>query len=359
MNLTRSKVSSKPARRKQSTPEKEFEKAWNQVIDQQKKNARLREEVQSFSRSVSAAIQEQEKAYILAQCQTCEHLLSFCSRKSLSLRQRGELLDWIMDYLISIGSNPFSTQVDLTELRNRVDEQLAEIYPDEPALFNTGSEHGEKSDDAQQPPQTEDLFNDLFAEFEMEDDMDKDALNPFAEAFFEEFAQQQRATEEARQAEGQALKEMMKTSSINRLFRKVARVLHPDRERDEGAREEKNRLMGALLHARQTNDIPMIFSLYAEHVGESPLQELAGDLKGVTQLLQRQYAHLREQKHGIIEEEPFAAAMYRRFYQKSDQAVQRALRKYVIELEDRTLNLQHLREDVTTLSKLKWYLARL
>jgi hypothetical protein len=356
MNITSQKTSKKKSTRKaRSAAESEFDKAWNRVINQQKKNARLKDDVQAFARQVSATIEKQEIAYIQALCQACEHLLSFCNKKSLSLRDREALLDWVTDYLVSISSNPFSTPADVAKLRGAVEAQLFDPQrADEPVI---GKQRGESAKRAGKAPPMDDMFEDLFAEPDPEDGFDEAYDDPFEEALFEEFEQQQRAGEKRQAAEGQALKELMKASSINKLFRKLARALHPDRERDESARKEKNRLMGELLHARQTNDIPRIFSLYAEHVGGSPLEELTGDLKGVTQLLQRQYEYLRAQKDAIIGEEPFSAAMYRRFYQKSEYKVQRALSAYVADLKEETREVHRLCKEVTTLARLKRYLA--
>lgn len=354
MKVTRSKSPAKSSR-KRPAKEQAFDDAWNKVITQQQKNARLREEVQAFSREVSAAIEEHEKAYITAACQTCEHLLSFCNRKSLGKWQREDLQQWILGYVINISSNPFSSPADLSALNAAVAAQLHEM-PD-PA----SSGHAESSEGRSHSPQTDDMFADLFDDAEAEDGCDEgfdEALDAFAEALFGEFSDPEHARE-ACQAEEQGLNNMMRASSINKLFRKVARVLHPDRERDESARVEKNRLMGELLQARDNNDIPLIFSLYAEHVGESPLQELADDLDGVTQLLQRQFENLRDQKDEIIEEEPFAAALYRRFHQRSRPAVNREIHKHVLQLKRDTLELQSLRKEVNTVSKLKRHLASL
>lgn len=57
MNIATSKQSPKIIQKIQSSSEARFDKAWLRVANQQKKNARLREEVQDFAQRVSAAIQ--------------------------------------------------------------------------------------------------------------------------------------------------------------------------------------------------------------------------------------------------------------------------------------------------------------
>lgn len=58
--------------------------------------------------------------------------------------------------------------------------------------------------------------------------------------------------------------------SVDRLFRQLAKVLHPDREQDEKLRAEKHKLMSQCLEARQNKDIDTLLELYCEHVGELP-----------------------------------------------------------------------------------------
>lgn len=67
----------------------------------------------SDSKVYGGVHEEHEKAYIQAQCETCERLLSFCDSKSLSRSQRASLLDWIVDHMMSVSSNPFSAQLDI------------------------------------------------------------------------------------------------------------------------------------------------------------------------------------------------------------------------------------------------------
>ena len=87
--------------------------------------------------------------------------------------------------------------------------------------------------------------------------------------------------------------------SIDKLFRQLASVLHPDREQDEALKEEKNRIMGLCLKARQDKDINTLLTLYCEHVGELPddldntshedlVKALELQLKELQQLLRQQ-----------------------------------------------------------------------
>src|SRR5690606_17907792 len=149
-------------------------------------------------------------------------------------------------------SNPFSGNLNLAPTLKLYDQVLEELYPPP----DPGADDGEIDE--------EDLLQDFFesyrhtrerrsGEFAEEDASAEDA---FFDQFFSQ--QQQREREEQQRADDLALKKMMKSSSLNKLFRKLAHKLHPDRETDERARAEKHRLMVELIQARDKNDIPAI-----------------------------------------------------------------------------------------------------
>ncbi|PLC49585.1 hypothetical protein CR159_11655 [Pollutimonas subterranea] len=347
----------------QGNSEKKFNDAWQRVINQQKRNDGLRADAQAFAQDIQSRIQDKEKAYMDAMYFACLHLLSFCTRKSLAQWHREMLLEWAAEYVQAMENNPFSQHLDMSALQRRMADAFAVAYP-EPQL-EAGAGDFDFDDNGHdiggdEDPSIQDMFQDLFDEFERADA----AGNPFAEhddphsehSFFNEFSQRQQAHEQQVRDENLALKQLIRSSSVNKLFRKLAGILHPDKERDETVRMEKNRLMSELIRARDSNDIPRLFAFYAEYVGESPLQELGGDLDGAAQLLDRHLLYLREQKDDILDENPLAGALYRRFHKSTPAASQRAVNKHLKEIHALTNALRDMRHDITSVNRLKPYL---
>lgn len=98
------------------------------------------------------------------------------------------------------------------------------------------------------------------------------------------------------------IKKSEKSLSLDRLFRQLAKVLHPDREQNDVLKVEKHLLMSRCLEARQKKDIDTLLQLYCEHVGDLPEdltdsshQELISALELQLKLLQRE---LRQQRFG-------------------------------------------------------------
>ena len=332
MKLTTGKKKTKTTNHSGSSNQELFNQAWERVANQQKKNDRLREQIRTFAEQVTETIEQQEKAYVTTLYQSCEHLLVFYGRKSLAAWHREVLMKWILDYIDTITYNPFAVDINLAALHQTLDATLEKIHPEAFDPFQDDAMHNEQH---------------FFDEMADEDDH---------ASMFDEFFRQQESFEQQIKDDEQALNKLMKGGSINKLFRRVARVIHPDREQDEEARVEKNRLMSELIEARNSNDITTLFAFYAEYVGQSPLEELGGDLTDATELLNRQYAQLRSQHADIVHEDPKAGVLYQRFHKKTLKASQNEINTHLTNLEQDINNLKLFRQEVTSLNKLKPYL---
>jgi len=369
MQIIPTHAPSQESKTRLSPQEKRFDDAWQRVIDQQKINDSFRADVLVFARETQERIEAQEKACMNAMYAACLHLFTFFSRKSLTQWQRRTLIDWVSQYLDIMLSSPFASHLDMGPVRQQLSDVFAGAYPEWQHLHEAREEDSGFAESAFSPfdeedaedPLIDDMFQELFAEFEQADAASGSSQHEGQEDAEEEaFFRQQRAHEqrayEQQQEESQALKRLMKSSSMNSLFRKVAGVLHPDKEPDETMRQEKNRLMGELIQARNNQDVPRLFAFYTEYVGQSPLQELGGNLDGVIQLLTRQYQQLCAEQAHILIEDPLAGALYQRFHKKTPAATKRAVNKHLQEVQERTRLLLELPLDITSLKRLKPYL---
>lgn len=347
MKLTTSKKKTKTTAHSGSSSQELFNQAWEKVTNQQKKNERLREKIKTFAEQVTKTIEQQEKAHATTLHQCCEQLLAFYGRKSLAAWHREVLMEWILDYIDTITRNPFAGDIDLAALFQAIDATMEKMHPEAFDPFQDDAMHSEEHffDEMADEDDLASMFEELFSDFE--DDPRSD-----------EFFRQQKSFEQQIKDDEQALNKLMKGGAINKLFRRVARVLHPDREQDEAARLEKNRLMSELTEARNNNDITTLFAFYAEYVGQSPLEELGGDLTDATELLNRQYAQLRSQHADIVHEDPKAGVLYQRFHKATKQASQHEINVHLEKLEQDINILKLFRQEVTSLNKLKPYLQR-
>lgn len=365
MQITKKK-NNKKKRKKQLSAEEKFQRQWARVQNFQKSNAKLRQEVTDFCQKVSQKIETKERLLCTAIILQTECLIHFVSKKTLPEYQREELVFWIERNLEEMVANPFLDHKDVMPLVTKLSEQLKNHEQNQfkkwkkkyAVIENDALDSDDHSIDEEvkvkeENANTEDKsdFDDFFA---ADDDLDID--NVFDE-FFQEFFQEERShfekLAEKEREESNALSKLLKSTSVNKLFRRVAKALHPDLEQNEAIKEEKHTLMAELVEARDNKDIVKIITMYTEHVGEAPLDLFNGDYDKMTLLLKHQVKCLEQEKHDILEENPTQAAIYYGFHASSEAKVKQKIDQHLEELKDRTCSIQKMTGQLTSLKKIK------
>ncbi|MFT6423264.1 MAG: hypothetical protein ACJA2K_002013 [Thalassolituus sp.] len=355
MDLSVQKNKKRKEKKRSQSLEQRFNTAWRRLVKQQQKNEQLQTDVRAFAADIRRRIGAEEQSCNTARYHLIEHLLGFYSRKSLAQWHREILLEWINDHFLELTCNPFSHDLDLASLQKNIGEVVQKVHPEFFAEANHKPNNKSQVDPADaEESVTEDMFADLFAEFEQGDDEDEPD-NFDQDSLFEEFFREQQQQEEQEEQERKDISQFLKSSSINKMFRKIAGVLHPDREQDPTQREQKSQLMAELVAAREDNDIPKIFILYNDHVGESPLGQLNDEeeLLKVIQLLKHQYEFLRDDEQQILSDNPRDGLIYEYFYRKKQTQLDADLKQHLRFINEARDEYEQFVAQITSLSKLK------
>ena len=130
---------------------------------------------------------------------------------------------------------------------------------------------------------------------------------------------------------------------LERLFRRLARALHPDREPDPGRRELKHVLMSTALAARRAKDLDTLLSLHAEHVGDLPDALDGADAETLVRALERQLAGMRRALERARGGDPRSDLLAR--YDGADDAARaRRVALHAERLDAETVRLERLAE---------------
>ena len=387
---------SKPKRpNRPLSPEEKFQQQWDKIQRLRQQNEQLPDEVAKLAAWVTQVVETEERAYLDVLCEQCQRLIRFVGRKALPQYLREELVAWIGDGLEEIRSNPFGRHLDLRSLHERLEVEIRDYFahekakveakygplddkpefaPDESPLADEKAQGQKSSRRAGRDHATQDLFEDLFAEFGDPDEpeqagpgqdsrpgqgrrraagaTEEDESDDFA-GFHEE---QWRAREEQERQEQLVLEQLLKSSSINRMFRQVTAAIHPDRARDDEERALRHEIMTRLTTARDRKDVLTIFALYAEHVGEPPASVFSGDLDKLMQLLVYQERLLLREREEIIYANPAQGAIYQRFASRSKAQMEKKLREHRQYLIRQTGLRERLCAELTSVASLRLFL---
>lgn len=136
--------------------------------------------------------------------------------------------------------------------------------------------------------------------------------------------------------------------SVERLFRQLARTLHPDREQDEARKAEKHELMSECLLARQNKDINTLLTLYCEHIGDLPDDVSGNDHEELIQALEEQLRQLQNQLRHARFGNPLLSQIIERYSSADENQSQERISRHADTLDTEISRLRTLLQRLET-----------
>lgn len=280
-------------------------------------------------------------------------LIMHFSEAELDIPDKSLLGLWINENLNSLQDHPFADRDQTHTLRTQWFDLLNNDGPVENQLARLAQKHNASSN-GQQHQADDDSFT------EYSEPSDNDTPNQTASSdplkhprngkAHQDTTEQDDNTQADSKPQDQSseppIEETVKTLedklSVERLFRQLAKVLHPDREQNEEAKAAKHILMSECLKARQEKDIQALLTLYCEHVGELPDDlnnnshtELVNALE--IQLKQLQL-ELRDKRFG----DPLHTMIIERYSSANSADSEQRISKHANELDDEISTAEQL-----------------
>ncbi|HEY6528618.1 MAG TPA: hypothetical protein VIZ65_07975 [Cellvibrionaceae bacterium] len=326
----------KPTGKNKPGPQEAFAKLWKQVQKEQLLLEQLPAQIQQFYNLYNERCGRLEALYCELQRDEIHLLLTHWPRKSLRDRERLVLAQYILSTFTELKNNPFRS-FDLAALEQTIHNIL---LPED--------------DDAEQ---TDDLFA---GEEKSRGEQGKDDNASDAEEFLEDEEPDDFFDEyfgSSERTQNDTANELFNATSLNKMFRQLSKVLHPDLEQDEEQKKYKHELMSQLLVARDKHDVGAIVALYSQHIGGDGAQFAPEDFPRLTLLLKKQLRDVQKEKQQLAHQSGLPGLVYYRFHHKNAARQKNLLR-------ERESLLQQINEDIeyslaanATVKNLKNFLA--
>ncbi|WP_037330318.1 J domain-containing protein [Salinivibrio socompensis] len=357
--------------------QKKLRQLWADVEKKQQRNQRYQAKLDKFYQEFKQQIEPLEQEVCFATEAWIRHLIAFVPRKSIKGKQRESLYEWIEEELEIIESNPFNpvntrdlretftallverseseaqgvtfSQEDLNQVRDELSQILGEpvkISDEELGVLVTSPEKLQE-------------FVFSFLDEKARESADDEAED--ATFYFDDFFEQsQQAGEDDDhvsddQPGGAAI--LFDDKRMAKLYRQLAKLLHPDRERDPAKQAEKQGLMQQLSQAKKDKD-PLALLLLAQRflpdhelaLDNDMLRHLEVSLKAKVTQLSQEYEALQ---HGGKD---MKSVIWHRFGGGNKASRQRVLDKYRYQLIDGADELRTQCEEITTVKELQNHL---
>lgn len=397
------------ATQSESESQKEFSKLWSRIGKLKKSNATFSLKLSELTEQTAPILREYEQQSILHMHAFVAKKLRFLPMKSLGKYNREDLSEWIEESFNAIQMlRPIDT--DLLEMQiKQYNQTMAEFY--EPLDETPDNDLATDLNDTQIVDDPNTLIR-LFCEnlkaehaLARENFIDNIALNPQPNLFEDDdklaqfdLAQQQaydervrlysneivdaltasqQATDEEQAANDQfnhtdfedhssedshfnpeknttsKLRDLLENANISKMFRKIAKELHPDREQDSKQRLVKQELMAQAIQARDGGDIITLFDLYTTYVDKSDLYFDDQQLSAINTLLKEQIKQLQEDKQEIIHSSQLNYQCHEFFYASSTKKIQTKIKAFKKQTAQEIYDLESLTYELKSLKVMK------
>lgn len=341
---------------------------WEDVGKKQRRIERFQAKLDDFYHDFKASNEKQEHAVCQATEQWIHHLLTFIPRKTIKGPQREALYDWIQEELRILESNPFNP-VDSRVLREAFNQALLALpsNPPEERLITEDQIEAireeismmlgydlDVSDDelmamVKDPQKFHDYLQSVMAEKMEEEYVEEEDIDWGGEDFFSQTNDQAHFEPSHHQASDA----LYSDKQITKLYRQLAKQLHPDKETDEEKKSEKSALMQQLSQAKKDKDVVALFMLAQQYLPEHEMvmdDDMLERLKmTLTEKIEQLNLDYQDLKHGG----DIKSIIWQRFGGGNKASRQKGLREYHDHLQKEAHDLLAECQEIKTVKQLQ------
>lgn len=289
---------------------------WSDIEKKRQRNQRYQVKLDKFYQEFKTSTEATEQAVCLATEAWIQHLISFIPRKTIKSAQREALYDWLQEEISVLEANPFNpvNTKDLREAFNQalladtshhavpddVPTEVLEAFRKELEMM-IGDEielsHEELIEMMREPHKFQAYLQGLLAEkIDADSNEKEDAFDWGAEDFFSG----DDSNHELNAPFSPMSQALYSDKQMTKLYRQLAKHLHPDKETDVTKKDEKSALMQQLSQAKKEKDVVALLLMAQQYLpdhemvmDEKLLVRLEATLKEKVALLNREYQALR------------------------------------------------------------------
>ncbi len=363
-------VLTRSGKRRPQSPAKHL-RLWEAIRQTREELDQWQQRAQRVELLFREHILPRETRFTTAYSELTKRLMDRYEEGALNSARQALLSLWITDNLHSLSTHPFVSQMQRSALTqrwqaiqieesNRADDLLSitgqrntasqrdaldeDELDEDDVIFDFGWHNSEASrseavDDAL--PENDDFNNDQNG-----DKAHRRDAHDEASSATDGSAQADGRTEDVALDVDARVSELENRLSIDRLFRQLARVLHPDREQDETLKSEKHELMSQCLQARQDKDINTLLTLYCQHVGDLPDDLSATDHDDLIKALQMQLRQLQNELRQERFADPLRAQIVERYSDGDEQQTLQRVMHHAHSLDAESDHLHTLRQNL-------------
>jgi len=339
-------------------PSNKLSALWIKIEKHKKRNISFsKKKVELFYAFKLAALPfEKRQAEQIAR--QIEHITGFISRKSLTEMQRNELLDWISSDIDYLDSHPFAENIDTSCLRQQVNSELSQLtkkneHPiDDESIAQLQSmlddlfdgdmplERDELIDILKNPESIEKHIKKAHENREEKENIFGDEQDQPEDRFEENYFHEE-YEEHIGKHDTKVLEKLFKGSQLNKMYKRLASKLHPDKENDVDKKERMHTLMQQLVSARKNKDVFTMLTLYHDHIDDDSFNFDAETITAIESLLEQKVSELNYELRQLKSDNTLEGIVWNRFKGRSNTITTQNIQNHITQLTEEADNINH------------------
>ncbi|MFT5923441.1 MAG: hypothetical protein ACI9LE_000421 [Paraglaciecola sp.] len=368
--------------------QKSLSELWSKIEKKQKRNQKFLDDKEKLFDEFQIKVLPVEQQQGMEMVNLVEFLIPFFARKSLSEYQREELISWIESTLEYLRSHPFLSDVDHESLQNKfnaafstfIQTQNIEIDIHQIEKVRMDIEHMFEGDMQLTDDEIIDLIKDHsllnqyiqrmdneISEKEDENKVDDDDEensgeqgDPFERFFEDNFGEddvkQDAEKEAAKDTTKKNLDKLFKSGQLNKIYKRLAALLHPDKEQDPSKKEQKHVLMQTLSEARKNKDAFTLLQLYQIHINDGEFSFDPDTLTSTQALLRVKLHRLDDELYAAKSSNELSTLVWRKFSGRSKKQTESNIKIHLANIADEVQENQHIMQQNQTVTQMKKHL---
>ncbi|MEZ9292227.1 hypothetical protein AB4251_26680 [Vibrio lentus] len=349
---------------------------WRKIEKNERRNQKAELKVDQLFSEYEKKLAPYDKNLDHLHCIWVKHLMSFLTSKKLKTNIRNRLMQAIEQELIDLLDRPFFNDRDKVEVlceeyeayhdkvfkkekQQAINSACREFENGMKEMFGADIDlpHKESREilASGDPLAIEALIKTLGASFV---EHNNDTFSP-RDQTENEWDDVEFDYVESEGDEASNIQEMSRGTQLNKMYKRITSVIHPDKEPDPLKKEEKHHLIQTLAVAKRDNDVTTLVRILTEYVPDSEHLLDKSTLVRMRHLLEMKLLDLNQTHHDIFNQQRFKSQVWRQFSAPSKKKTQAKMEKYLEMIDDSIVSLEKRIRKINSINQLKKYLRTL
>ena len=343
----------------------EFQKLWNKIEKFEQRNFNAKIKVDKLYKDYEETLLPHEKNYGNAHCSLIQHLLSFVPSSDLKKKDKLNLLEYLSNNINEMQEYGHIYNIDaVNKLHKKCDKYYQKFFSKErkqEVQFEYDNIknmiHMMIGEEIELPEQEikeamisgdgtkldllmRKLRDDFIANKKQDDEWEDFEFNYHTDEY----------------DESSKVTEIFKASSLNKMYKKIASIIHPDKEKCPLKKEERHKQMQLLVDAKTSADVFALVKMYREFVpnGEYLLDDTA--MAHVESLLRMRIQKLNQEHRDAFNEQGLKSFVWKRYSDTSRKKSFQKMEDNFLEAKKHTIKMNRKIKQLTTAKKVKEFL---